>query len=241
MIPTVPSCADPPAPGSPDFVAIDAYLAREMRKLRIPGLALGIVRNDGIVHLRGFGVGDASGQVVTPQTPYILASASKSFTAAIMQLAEEGRVNLDTAVVTYLPSFSVGGESASATITVRHLLTTTYQSEGQRWIVVPMVMITLTLAGVWYGWLRLSSGSIWPVCLFHSAFNNVMESLAGVAIVSSAATMAYVTPETGVVTMAIMVLAAAFLLLRKGADFHKARPSAQRPTIEPRVEARPGQ
>ena len=45
-----------------------------------------------------------------------------------------------------------------------------------RWIVVPMVMVTLTLAGVWYGWLRLWSGSIWPVSLSHSAFNNVMES-----------------------------------------------------------------
>ena len=120
------------------------------------------------------------------------------------------------------------------------LLTTTYQSAGQRWIVVPMAMVTLTLAGVWYGWLRLSSGSIWPVCLSHSVFNNVMESLAGVAIVSSAATMAYVTTETGVVTMVIMVLVAAFLLVRKGADFDKARPRAQRPTMEPRVEASRG-
>jgi membrane protease YdiL (CAAX protease family) len=102
-------------------------------------------------------------------------------------------------------------------------------------------MITITLAGVWYGWLRLSSGSIWPVCLSHSAFNNVMESLAGVAIVSSAATMAYVTTETGVVTMIITALVAAFLLLRKGADFDKARPTAQRPTTEPRLEAGRGQ
>ena len=97
-------------------------------------------------------------------------------------------------------------------------------------------MVTLTLAGVWYGWLRLSSGSIWPVCLSHSAFNNVMETLAGVAIVGSAATMAYVTTETGVVTMLIIVLVAAFLLVRKGADFDKARPRAQHPTIRPTVE-----
>ena len=120
------------------------------------------------------------------------------------------------------------------------LLTTTYQSAGQRWIVVPMVMVTLTLAGVWYGWLRLSSGSIWPVCLSHSVFNNVMESLAGAAIVTSAATMAYVTTETGVATMVIMVLVAAFLLVRKAADFDKARPRAERPTMEPRIEARHG-
>ena len=121
------------------------------------------------------------------------------------------------------------------------LLTTTYQGAGQRWIVVPMVMITLTLAGVWYGWLRLSSGSIWPVCLSHSVFNNVMESLAGVAIVTSATTMAYVTTETGVATMVIMVLVAAFLLVRRGADLDKARPRAQRPTMDPRVDARRGQ
>jgi hypothetical protein len=31
------------------------------------------------------------------------------------------------------------------------------------------------------------------------------------------------------------------MLVRKGADFDKARPRAQRPTIEPRVEARQGQ
>jgi uncharacterized protein len=35
------------------------------------------------------------------------------------------------------------------------LLTTTCQSAGQRWIVVPVVMLTLTAAGVWHGWLRL--------------------------------------------------------------------------------------
>jgi uncharacterized protein len=117
------------------------------------------------------------------------------------------------------------------------LLTTTYQSAGQRWIVVPTVMITLTLGGVWYGWLRLSSGSIWPVCLSHSAFNNVMESLAGVAILGSAATMAYVTTETGVVTLLIIGLVAGFLLVRRGADFDKARPRAQHPTMRPTVDA----
>ena len=73
--------------------------------------------------VQGFGVADGSGGVVIPQTPFILASASKSFTAlAIMQLVEDGKVDLDAPVVTYLPSFSVADESASATIMVRHLL-----------------------------------------------------------------------------------------------------------------------
>jgi uncharacterized protein len=118
------------------------------------------------------------------------------------------------------------------------LLTTTYQSEGNRWIVVPMVMVTLTLAGVWYGWLRLWSGSIWPVSLSHSAFNNLMETVAGVAIATSPATMAYVTTETGVATMIIMVLVAGYLLTRRAADFDKAKPYAARPVAEPQIGAR---
>lgn len=117
------------------------------------------------------------------------------------------------------------------------LLTTTYQSEGSRWIVVPMVMVTLTLAGVWYGWLRLWSGSIWPVSLSHSAFNNLMETVAGAAIATSPAMMAYVTTETGVVTMIIVVLVAGYLLTRRAADFTKAEPTTPRPTTRSHTAA----
>jgi len=117
------------------------------------------------------------------------------------------------------------------------LIATTYQSAGNRWIVVPMVMVTLTLAGVWYGWLRLWSGSIWPVSLAHSAFNNLMETVAGVAIATSPAMMAYVTTETGVVTMIIMVLVAGYLLTRRAADFAKAEPQSPPPTTDQRAAA----
>jgi uncharacterized protein len=117
------------------------------------------------------------------------------------------------------------------------LLTTTYQSAGSRWIVVPMVMVTLTLAGVWYGWLRLWSGSIWPVSLSHSTFNNLMEGVGGVAIATSPAMMAYVTTETGVVTMIIMVLLAGYLLTRRAADFVKAEPKSPRPITSSRAAA----
>ena len=108
------------------------------------------------------------------------------------------------------------------------LLTTTYQSAGSRWIVVPMVMVTLTLAGVWYAWLRLWSGSIWPVALSHSAFNNIVETLGSTAIATSPVTMAYVTTETGVATMGIMILVAGYLLLCRTGDFNRAVPDPTR-------------
>jgi CAAX protease family protein len=98
-------------------------------------------------------------------------------------------------------------------------LTTTYQSVGNRWIVVPMVMVTLTLAGVWYGWLRLWSGSIWPVSFAHSSFNIVGERAAAAAVTTSPVAMAYTTTETGVVTLLIVLVTALYLLTRRAADF----------------------
>ena len=65
---------------------------------------------------------------MTPQTPFLIGSVTKSFTAlAIMQLSEAGRVQLDAPVQRYLPWWRVADPDASTQITVRHLL---YQVSG---------------------------------------------------------------------------------------------------------------
>lgn len=111
---------------APEFAAIESFVKEEMAAQRIPGLALGIVKDDRIAYIRGFGKADDSGRPVTPQTPFIIGSLSKSFTAlAIMQLVEAGKVELDAPVQRYLPWFRVADEDASAEITVRHLLNQT--------------------------------------------------------------------------------------------------------------------
>ena len=103
--------------------AIDAYVEQERQAARVPGIAIAIVQGDQIVHVRGFGEADPSGRAVTPQTPFGIGSASKSFTAlAIMQLVEAGKIELDAPVQRYLPWFRVADAEASARITVRHLL-----------------------------------------------------------------------------------------------------------------------
>jgi CubicO group peptidase (beta-lactamase class C family) len=108
---------------APEFGAIERFVREEMAAQRIPGLALGIVKGDRIAYMRGFGKADDSGRAVTPQTPFIIGSVSKSFTAlAIMQLVEAGKVSLDAPVQRYLPWFRVADEDASAEITVRNLL-----------------------------------------------------------------------------------------------------------------------
>jgi CubicO group peptidase (beta-lactamase class C family) len=117
---------------APDFAAIDKFVEAEMKAQRIPGLALGIVQGNQIVHLKGFGIADPSGRAVTPQTPFIMGSLSKSFTAlAIMQLVEAGKVELDAPVQRYIPWFRVADEAASAKITVRHLLNQTSGLSGK--------------------------------------------------------------------------------------------------------------
>src|SRR5207249_4233169 len=90
----------------------------------------GLVHNDQIVHLRGFGSADQNGRAVTPQTPFVLGSVSKSFTAlAVMQQVEAGKVELDAPVQRYLPWFRVADPVASARITVRNLLYHTTDKE----------------------------------------------------------------------------------------------------------------
>ena len=121
--PAAQAASAPPARDAPDFAAIDADVQAQMVEMHLPGLALGIVRRDQIVHLHGFGVADPSGRAVTSQTPFIIGSTTKSFTAlAIMQLVEAGQLDLDAPVQRYLPWFRVADAAASAHMTLRELL-----------------------------------------------------------------------------------------------------------------------
>ncbi|MGD9144146.1 MAG: serine hydrolase domain-containing protein, partial [Anaerolineae bacterium] len=116
--------ADSCDPASYDEV--DAYVAGQMRRLKIPGVSLAIVEGDEIVHLRGFGRARPGGEAPIPQTPFFIGSLTKSFTAlAVMQLVEAGKIDLDAPVQRYLSWFRVADPQASAEMTVRHLLNQT--------------------------------------------------------------------------------------------------------------------
>lgn len=111
------------ADAGPRFAEIERFVQDEMAAQRIPGLALGIVEGDRIAYVRGFGTSDDTERGVTPQTPFIIGSVSKSFTAlAVMQLVEANEIELAAPVQRYMPWFRVADEQASAEITVRHLL-----------------------------------------------------------------------------------------------------------------------
>ena len=96
-----------------------------MKKTEIPGLALGIINKEE-VYLKGFGGVDNAGGPITPKTPFIIGSLSKSFTAmSIMQLVESGKIELDKPVKDYIPWFSIMDKEASSKITLRNLINQT--------------------------------------------------------------------------------------------------------------------
>lgn len=108
------------------FAEVDKYITGQMKAAQIPGAALAVVQGDQIVYRNGYGTAGPTGQTVTPQTPFLIASTVKSITAlAVMQLVEAGQIDLDAPAQRYLPWFQTAEPSASAQITVRQLLTHT--------------------------------------------------------------------------------------------------------------------
>ena len=111
---------------SSSYEEIDAYIEKQLDALNIPGASLAIIEGDQIVHVKGFGVSGPDGKAPTPQTPFVICSLTKSFTAlAVMQLVEAGKIDLDAPVQRYLPWFTLADPQAAAQITVRHLLNQT--------------------------------------------------------------------------------------------------------------------
>ncbi len=105
-----------------DSAAMDAFIEAQMRRHNLPGVAVAVTEGDEIVYMKGFGQA-AKGQAMTADTPMYIGSLSKSFTAlAVMQLHEQGKLDIDMPVKSYLPEFEIADAEAMETITVRNLL-----------------------------------------------------------------------------------------------------------------------
>lgn len=102
---------------------IETHVSEGLRANSVPGGALAVVDGTGEVFLRGFGVTGRGGEVVTPDTPFVIGSVSKSMTAlAVLQLVEDGTVGLDDPLVRHLDWFEVRPAVWSQQVTVRRLL-----------------------------------------------------------------------------------------------------------------------
>lgn len=114
---------------------VETWLAEQLpaliEKYGVPAAAVAVLKDGevvdgaaGILHL-------GTGVEATPDALFQIGSITKLWTATlVMQLVDEGRVDLDATVRTYLPEFRIGDEDAARVITVRQLLTHTSGFEG---------------------------------------------------------------------------------------------------------------
>jgi CubicO group peptidase (beta-lactamase class C family)/D-alanyl-D-alanine dipeptidase len=108
-----------------DAVAkLTALVEREAKDKKIPAMSIALVDDQRVIWSKGFGKQDRDGKVAaTDQTIYRVGSVSKLFTdIAIMQLVEEGKIDLDAAVTNYLPDFKPATKPEQKPITLRMLM-----------------------------------------------------------------------------------------------------------------------
>lgn len=108
-------------PAEVSITEVERALAVQLDESGIAGGAVAVVSEEGV---EARGVGDAGDDsVVTADTPFVIGSASKSFTAlALMQQVDAGRVDLDAPVRDYVPELDLADDQPVDDITVRDLL-----------------------------------------------------------------------------------------------------------------------
>lgn len=103
--------------------SLQQILDEQVAKHPVPGVAVGLVHN-GEVTYATHGVTSVDTKLpVDEHTLFQFGSTGKTFTAtAVMILVEQGLIDLEAPVRTYLPDFAVVDEEAASTVRVKHLL-----------------------------------------------------------------------------------------------------------------------
>jgi len=167
------AAAKPPRPLTdiPELADRPARWGEVMDLFDVPGMAVAVVR-DGQTYVQCFGARDPkSGDPVTPETLFYIASVTKTFTAtAICELADEGRLRLDDPVRKYLPRFQLPDSALTRSITIRDLLCHRYGIDS-----TPIVFLDAFTGEItedrYYHWLAqadIKARSNTPTCTSRS-------------------------------------------------------------------------
>lgn len=119
------SSAEAPAAPISSFVSdLDRLAAEVMADWKVPGTSLAVVQDGKVALTRAYGQRDVEADLpVTPGTPFVTCSITKSFTAtAIALLHHEGRLDWSKPVRDYMPEFRLSDAVATERVTVRDLL-----------------------------------------------------------------------------------------------------------------------
>ncbi|MES2567745.1 MAG: serine hydrolase domain-containing protein [Bacteroidota bacterium] len=120
--------------------SLDTYIKREMQRWNLPGLAIAVVKDGKVLHIKGYGYADVAKKTpVTENTEFQIASNSKAFTGTSLALLEHyGKLKLDDQVKKYLPYFKMHNEYLTENVTIRDVLShrigyETFQSDLLNW------------------------------------------------------------------------------------------------------------
>jgi CubicO group peptidase (beta-lactamase class C family) len=105
------------------FAELDRFVEQYMRDMNSPGMTLVLADREGVQRVAAYGFGDLERQrKLKADELFQIGSITKSFLALVLlQLRDEGKLDLHKPVVEYLPWFRI--ESAFAPVTTHHLLT----------------------------------------------------------------------------------------------------------------------
>lgn len=103
---------------------LDDFVHTIMQDWKVPGLAIAVVKENEIIYSLGFGLRDVAQNLpVTQQTLFPIASCTKAFTTAAMSiLVDQGKLDWDTPVRTYIPYFKLYDPLATERVTPRDLI-----------------------------------------------------------------------------------------------------------------------
>jgi CubicO group peptidase (beta-lactamase class C family) len=110
---------------------LDEVVVQAMERFHVPGVAVGILNGDEET-VRGFGVTNLDNPLdVDGDTLFQIGSTTKTITGLVaMRLVEQGLIELDEPVRTYLPELRLSDADVTSNLTLRHLLTHTGGFDG---------------------------------------------------------------------------------------------------------------
>ncbi len=104
---------------------IDRLTVRVMKEFNVPGIAVAVVKDDRVIHMKGYGVRSvATGEKTDEHTLFAIASNTKAFTSAALGiLVDEGKLRWDTKVTGIIPEFRLYDPYVTEDFIIKDLLT----------------------------------------------------------------------------------------------------------------------
>jgi len=104
---------------------IDNLVIRTMETFNVPGIAVAVIKDDNVVHMKGYGVSSINtGKKTDENTLFAIASNSKAFTSAALGiLIDEGKLTWETKVTDIIPEFRLYNSYVTEDFNIKDLLT----------------------------------------------------------------------------------------------------------------------